>query len=280
MSAAAGPIHVLGDDRDGRVRAFLLEVERPAPGLVLIDALGDAEGAGVRGRMAEINLRRAREGRPDLALTDIVLTHAHRSHVQGAARLRAETGAIVHIHEREADILAGERANDRTTFWPLPPYRVLKLQVGMNAIYHLDELGIRPSFLFPVRCVADATFREGDSIGPLQVIHAPGHSEGSSALLWPERRALFVGDVVTTWPVVEPGWPGLTVGYEQNLESLRRLRVEAGALDYLGVGHGDPAPDPDAAERTVSRALDPAARRRPSRRVRVLAYRRADERGG
>lgn len=277
MSAGPGPIHELGTRADGRVRAFLLEVDdEPRPGFVLIDALGDPAAEEVHAAMAAVNVRRAGAGRPPLALTDIVLTHAHRSHVQGAAHLRAATGAIVHIHDREADILAGERPNDRTTLVPLRPYAVYHLQLGMNLIYHLDEVGVRPRFLVPVRCVADATFRHGDRIGPLDVLHAPGHSEGSSVFLWASQRALFAGDLVCTWPVVEPGWQGLTVNYDLNLESLRRVAGEVGDLEFLGVGHGDAATGREAVRRTVARALSPAARRPPTRHVRVLDYRRDD----
>ena len=43
-------------------------------------------------------------------LTDIILTHSHRSHVGGAATLRALSKAPVSCHASEARIIEGTRA--------------------------------------------------------------------------------------------------------------------------------------------------------------------------
>ena len=74
--------------------------------------------------------------------------------------------------------------------------------------------------------------------GPLQVIHAPGHSPGHLAFYWPERRALFAGDAIVTWPTLAAGWPNFTLNATQHGASLRRL---AGLdVSMFGVGHGEP----------------------------------------
>ena len=45
-------------------------------------------------------------------------------------------------------------------------------------------------------CDVDAYIHDGDRIGPLHVVHAPGHTPGHLAFYWPERRMLFCGDAV------------------------------------------------------------------------------------
>ena len=48
-------------------------------------------------------------GRSPGDLEHIALTHAHRSHLGGLAKLKRLSGALVYAHEWEADIIAGER---------------------------------------------------------------------------------------------------------------------------------------------------------------------------
>jgi len=81
------------------------------------------------------------------------------------------------------------------------------------------------------------------------VLHTPGHSPGHLAFWWPERRALFTGDAVATWPMFAGGWPAFNINETHQRASLRRMAE----LDpeVLGVGHGDPILD-DAAARLRS----------------------------
>jgi glyoxylase-like metal-dependent hydrolase (beta-lactamase superfamily II) len=46
----------------------------------------------------------------------------------------------------------------------------------------------------------DGDLREGDRVGPFQVVGAPGKSPGEVALYWPERRLLVVGDACVGKP--------------------------------------------------------------------------------
>ncbi len=48
--------------------------------------------------------------------------------------------------------------------------------------------------------VIDGDLRANETIGPLQVVAAPGKSPGEVALHWPARRILFVGDAVVGNP--------------------------------------------------------------------------------
>jgi glyoxylase-like metal-dependent hydrolase (beta-lactamase superfamily II) len=92
----------------------------------------------------------------------------------------------------------------------------------------------------------------GDRVGPLEVLHAPGHSPGHLAAYWPERQALFAGDSLATWPTLAPGWPTFNLNERQHRATVRRLADFVPAV--VGVGHGEPI-RADAAEQVHRLAL-------------------------
>jgi glyoxylase-like metal-dependent hydrolase (beta-lactamase superfamily II) len=210
-------VHVLGGKKGGRVRAFLLQT---GDELTLVDTLFEDDGAGVRDAIAKL-------GRSPSDLKRIVLTHAHRSHLGGVAALKRATGATVLAHESEADIVSGGRPAQPVGLKPTAPLRTYPFQVGI----FLNRPRHRP-------CEVDEAAGDGDSAGPLQVLHAPGHSPGHLAFFWPERRVLIAGDAIATWPRFEAGWPAFTLDAEQHADSIRRMASLDAAV--VGVGHGDP----------------------------------------
>jgi glyoxylase-like metal-dependent hydrolase (beta-lactamase superfamily II) len=80
----------------------------------------------------------------------------------------------------------------------------------------------------------DATLEDGDTVGPVRVLHTPVHL----AFWWPERKVLIAGDAIATYPLFAPGWPVFTLNSTQHRASLKRMAE----LDpeVLAVGHGDP----------------------------------------
>ena len=214
---AAPDIYSMGQSQGGNVHAFLLD---DGNGLTLIDTLFDADAHRIVAQVQAI-------GKTVQDIKNIVLTHAHRSHLGGLARLKELTGAPVYAHEWEADIISGDRKAQPVSILPHPPYRAYHLQIGLN----LDIAKHVP-------ITVDQFVHEGDRIGPIQVIFAPGHSPGHLAFYWPERRALIAGDAVCTWPSFMLGWRGFTLNHKQHQASLRRL-AELDA-EVLCVGHGEP----------------------------------------
>lgn len=87
----------------------------------------------------------------------------------------------------------------------------------------------------------------------VEVIHVPGHTPGSIALLDRRRRALYCGDSVSTTPVFIFGemrsLPALAV-------SLERLWARRGEFDTLFPSHGESSPDTTQ----IKRQLDCARR--------------------
>jgi len=232
MQIAPG-IYSMGQDKGGRVHAYLLD---DGQGLTLIDTLYDDDGNVV---LAEI----AQMGRTPADLKQIILTHAHKSHVGGVAALKKASGATVSSHPWEMDIIAGRRKATPVSKIPRKPLAVVHLQLGL-------ALGLGKH----VPCEVDRKLKSGDRVGPLEVVGTPGHTPGCLSFWWPERRALFVGDVIATWPELAPGWPGLTLDNPQNLRSVQQL-TDFGNADILGVGHGEPiAADAAARVREVARS--------------------------
>lgn len=217
MRELAPGVHVLGGKKGGRVRAFLLDAGGE---LTLVDTLFESDAAGVLEAIRRL-------GRRPSDLKRIALTHAHRSHLGGLAALKRETGATVLAHEWEADIVSGDRPAQSVGLKPTAPLRTYPFQVGI----FLNRPRHRP-------CPVDESVGDGAAVGPLRVLHVPGHSPGHLAFHWPERGLLLSGDAIATWPRFEAGWPAFTLNPEQHAESIRRLAALEAAI--VGVGHGDP----------------------------------------
>ena len=199
------------------MRSFLLETNGE---LTLVDTLFENDGGGVLEAIRKL-------GRSPRDLKRIVLTHAHRSHLGGLAALKRETGATVLAHEWEADIVSGDRPAQPVGLKPTAPLRTYPFQVGI----FLNRPKHQP-------CPIDESAGDGADVGPLRVLHVPGHSPGHLAFHWEERGLLIAGDAIATWPRFEAGWPAFTLNPEQHAESIRRMaELEA---EIVGVGHGDP----------------------------------------
>lgn len=221
-----GPgIYSLGHGKGGHVHAFLLEAGGE---LSLVDTLFEGDA-----RLVLDALQRL--GRSPRDIKRIAITHGHRSHLGGLAALKRASGATVYAHRWEADIVAGERRAQAVSIVPHQSIKLIPFQLGL----WLDRPRHTP-------CPVDELLGEGDSLGPLQVMHSPGHSPGHLTFWWPERRFLIAGDGVATWPNLCAGWRVFNLNHVQHKATLARLAsFEASTV---GVGHGDPLTE-DAADR-------------------------------
>jgi glyoxylase-like metal-dependent hydrolase (beta-lactamase superfamily II) len=221
MTQIAPGVYSMEQNKGGHVHAFLLD---NGTDLTLIDTLFDTDARQILDRIKSI-------GRTIEDLKHIVLTHAHRSHLGGLATLKRLSGANVYSHEWEADIIAGERAAQPVTIVPMRPlsiyWRVYYLQFGAAL-----GRGKHPP------CPVGSTLKDGDMVGPVQVLHTPGHTPGHLAFWWPERRILFAGDAIATYPVFEAGWPAFNLNPTQQRTSIRRMGDLE--VEVVAVGHGDP----------------------------------------
>jgi glyoxylase-like metal-dependent hydrolase (beta-lactamase superfamily II) len=140
----------------------------------------------------------------------------------------------VYAHSWEADIVAGDRRAQAVSIVPHQSIRLIPFQLGL----WLDRPRHAP-------CPVDELLDEGDTIGPLHVMHSPGHSPGHLTFWWPERRFLIAGDGIATWPNLCAGWKVFNLNHVQHKATLARLA----SFDAItvGVGHGDPITE-DAAD--------------------------------
>lgn len=150
--------------------------------------------------------------RHSLKVTAIVITHAHIDHIGGAAKLKAATGAPVHMN-----------ANDQEL------YDHLDVQAGW--------LGMaRP----PERTGIDTPARDGDilRIGATEfhVLHTPGHTQGSSCLWIPSERKLVAGDTLFAGSVGRTDLPG--GDHRQLLGSIKDKLIPLPDETVVVPGHG------------------------------------------
>jgi glyoxylase-like metal-dependent hydrolase (beta-lactamase superfamily II) len=210
--------------RLGFVNAYLVHEE---DGLTLVDTMlsGSADG---------ILAAAVRAGAP---IVRIVLTHAHSDHA-GSLDALAERlpGVELAVSTREARLMAGDRSLD--TDEP-----AAKLRGGW------PQVAARPTRLLD----------DGDRVGSLRVVAAPGHTPGHIALLDERDRTLIAGDAfstlggVSTTGRVNPRFP--LVGMATwDRGTANRTAATLRGLDpaVLAVGHGRVVRDPAAA---IDRAL-------------------------
>ncbi|HUT86841.1 MAG TPA: MBL fold metallo-hydrolase [Candidatus Heimdallarchaeota archaeon] len=157
-----------------QVNAYLVRTD---VGFVLIDT-------GMPGNRAtlERELRAAGCGPGDLRL--IVVSHGDADHSGNAAYLRAKYGAKIAMHKAEA--AAVEQGNMFLSRGPLPPVRRM-----LKPLMNLFRLRERDRF------TPDLYLEDGDRLTKYgldaTILHVPGHSAGSTAMLTDERE-LFSGD--------------------------------------------------------------------------------------
>jgi glyoxylase-like metal-dependent hydrolase (beta-lactamase superfamily II) len=229
MERLAPGIVAIGGESRGWVRAFLVEYKNE---LTLVDTLATGHHYLILAAIRSL-------GRSISDLKQIWLTHAHGSHVGGAAVLQALSGATVWSHEWEADIVSRHRKSERTPLLPRRPLRAyVPFQLGL-------ALGIDPF----EPCKVDEFLKDEHEASGLTALHTPGHTRGHLAFWVESQRVLLSGDAVVTWPGFAAGWDSFTLDRDQQRASLRRMAALAPRA--VGVGHGRPIKE-DAANRVDS----------------------------
>jgi glyoxylase-like metal-dependent hydrolase (beta-lactamase superfamily II) len=215
--------------RTGSVSTDIVRVERlrfsncylvrEADGLTLVDT-------SLRGSAGPI-LRVAEElAQP---IRRIAITHAHADHVGALDELAARTGAEVVIGEREASLLAGDLS-------PRP-----------------GERGKLPAAVFQTCKTRPSTLvGDGDRVGSLEVIAAPGHTPGQLALRDTRDGTLLCADAfyaigplfVTTELRWQFPFPALLAPWDGGIALATARRLADLAPSRLAAGHGAPVEEP------------------------------------
>ena len=118
-----------------------------------------------------------------LKVTAIIITHAHIDHIGGAAKLKAATGAPVHMNANDQDL-----------------YDQIDVQAGW--------LGME----LPDRTEIDVDAREGNKLlladAEFHILHTPGHTQGSTSVWIPAENKLIAGDTLFRDSIGRTDLPG------------------------------------------------------------------------
>jgi hydroxyacylglutathione hydrolase len=119
----------------------------------------------------------------NLQVKQIVITHAHIDHVGGAMKLKAATGAPILLNENDYELL---KMLDSQAAW-----------VGMRS---------------PGQVSIDQSVKQADTVtaGSLSadVLHTPGHTEGSICLYFSAEKKVIAGDTLFAGSIGRTDLPG------------------------------------------------------------------------
>ena len=202
----------------GFSNAYLAETD--GQGLILIDT-------GTPGKEGKVLTYLASIGKKPGDISYIVLTHPDADHSGSAAELKRLTGAKLAIGELDAPRLSGEQK--------------LKEARGLGGAM----IGLFGAFMKVERVKPDLALKDGDSVGPLSIVHTPGHTDGSISVYKP-GEAIFVGDLLRT-----DGSGNLKLtspNMSRDMDEVKRSTEEISRLEFamLVPGHGKPVEE-DAA---------------------------------
>ncbi|MGA3079966.1 MAG: MBL fold metallo-hydrolase [Terracidiphilus sp.] len=172
----------------------------PEAGEAIVIDPGDEVGR-IHRRLTELGLK----------LKQILITHAHIDHVGGALKLKRLTGAPILLNENDLPLL---KMMAMQAYW-----------VGVDT---------------PETAPPDDSLADGLLVGldryPAQVLHTPGHTQGSICLHFAPLNLLVAGDTLFAGSIGRTDLPG--GNYGQIIESIQSRLLALPDETRVLPGHG------------------------------------------
>ncbi len=168
-------------------------------------------------------------GRNPGELTHILITHAHMDHIGSLSKIKEATEAKVVANSNEVDFVGGKKK-----MWTMG-------RSGFGGKIFKAIMFFMETFVWKYEpVIVDISCKGGeviDSCGGIEVISTPGHSLGSLSFYLKEKKALFVGDSLSTMPKLRMP---LKAGCESHGEAINSVKkISEIPIDLCFVGHGD-----------------------------------------
>jgi len=151
-------------------------------------------------------------GKHNLQVKQIVITHAHIDHVGGAMKLRAATGAPILLNQNDYTLL---NMIDMQAAW-----------IGVPA---------------PGKIEIDRSVTTGEAVSAgshtAQILHTPGHTEGSICLYFEAEKKLIAGDTLFSGSIGRTDLPGGSM--QKIMRSLHNTVMSLPDDTVVVPGHGE-----------------------------------------
>jgi len=147
----------------------------------------------------------------NLQVKQIIITHAHIDHVGGAMKLRTATGAPILINENDYALL-----------------KMLDVQAAWLGMQNPGKVEIANSLAESDKVQAGALVAN--------VIHTPGHTEGSICLYFPDEQKLIAGDTLFAGSIGRTDLPGGS--FDKIIRSLHGKLLALPDETVVVPGHG------------------------------------------